>query len=162
VAIFEDLDVFGADVALKSSFLNMVDGLNTCEGVLTIATTNSPDSLDSSFTGRPSRFDSFYVLGCPGADERERMLRARLGRKGKLLAPEDVGHVVRDTDGLSMACVQEVAACSLLTAMKEGKPLSARHLRDSVRKVRKHMKASKDGAERWAKGTIGFSGRQTT
>ncbi len=159
IALFEDIDVFGADPVIRSMFLNMVDGLHTCDGVLTIATTNSPDSLDSSFTGRPSRFDSYYVLGNPGEGERQKMLLARLGKKGKTVSPEDIAKVVKDTEGMSAACMQEIASCAMYAALREKKPVSAKMLSDAVRKVKKHMKASRDGTERWSKNTMGFSDR---
>jgi SpoVK/Ycf46/Vps4 family AAA+-type ATPase len=162
VAMFEDIDAFGVDPVIRSTFLNMVDGLHTCEGVLTVATTNSPDSLDASFTGRPSRFDSYYILGNPGPKERERMLLARLGRKSKPIAASDLTKVVNDTEGLSAACIQEIASCTLYAALKEGKPVSVKTLMDSVRKVKRHMKDSKAGTERWTKGTMGFSERENS
>jgi SpoVK/Ycf46/Vps4 family AAA+-type ATPase len=157
VAIFEDTDAFGIDPVIRSTFLNMLDGMYTCEGVLTIATTNSPDSLDSAFTGRPSRFDSYYLVSNPGPQEREKMLMFKLGKKGKNLSKNEVAQLVKDTDGLSAACVQEVASCSLLSCLKTKKPICMQILKDSVRKVKQHMKASKDGAERWNQRQMGFS-----
>jgi hypothetical protein len=156
IAMFEDIDVFGVDPVIRSTFLNMIDGLHSCHGVLTVATTNSPDSLDSSFTGRPSRFDSYYVLGNPGAVERERMLVARLGKKARTVSVSDLSVVVEETDGLSASAVQEVAACSLYAALREKKPISMKMLQDSVRKVKRHIKESKDGTDRWTKSSMGF------
>lgn len=54
--IFEDLDSM-IDDDNRSYFLNEVDGMDTNDGLLMIATTNHFDKLDPGLSNRPSRFD---------------------------------------------------------------------------------------------------------
>lgn len=157
IAIFEDADTLGNDDALRSALLNMLDGLFTCDGVFTVATTNCPDKLDTAFTGRPSRFDSYYVISNPGPCEREKIILNRLGDKGLGLNKGEVAEIVALSEGLSAACIQEVAVCSLMNALKAKKPVSLAILKESLNKVKLHMKASKDGADKWFRGSMGFN-----
>lgn len=156
IAIFEDADAVGVDDAVRAAMLNMLDGLFTCDGVFTLATTNCPDKLDNAFTSRPSRFDSYYVVDNPKEPERRSILMHRLGKKGVSLPAKEVDALVGRMEGLSAACVQEIAACSLLAALKTGKALNAGMLAESLAKVKAHMKASKDGSDKWGHGSVGF------
>lgn len=54
--IFEDLDSM-IDDDNRSYFLNEVDGMDSNDGLLMIATTNHFDRLDPGLSNRPSRFD---------------------------------------------------------------------------------------------------------
>lgn len=156
IAIFEDADSFGADTGVRSSMLNMLDGLVSSSGVLTIASTNCPDKLDSAITGRPSRFDSMYVFENPGQAERVRILSDRLGKDAKRLA-KDIESVARKSAGLSSAAVQEIAVCALLSSIKSKRGVSVSDLACALAKVKKHMQCSKDGMDKYSKGSIGFS-----
>jgi len=157
IAIFEDAETLGEQEGLRSALLNMLDGLFTVDGVFVIATTNTPEKLDSAFTGRPSRFDSYYVIPNPGSGDRERILRNKLSGQAKGLPDRQIKALVAEMDGLSAACVQEVAVCALLTCFKESKPLSIADLKASIGRVKEHLRVSKDGFEKFTKGSIGFS-----
>lgn len=156
IAIFEDADTLGADDALRSALLNMLDGLFTCDGVLTIASTNCPDKLDSAFTGRPSRFDSYYVIPNPGPEEREKILLQRLGLEASAFKPAELKGLIVEMDGLSAACVQEIAVCGLFGSLSSKKPPTIDILREGLAKVRAHMRASKNGMDKWLRGSVGF------
>jgi SpoVK/Ycf46/Vps4 family AAA+-type ATPase len=56
VVILEDLDALINDQN-RSFFLNQLDGLESNDGLLVIATTNHFDRLDAGLSNRPSRFD---------------------------------------------------------------------------------------------------------
>lgn len=159
IAIFEDADSLGADEVIRSSLLNMLDGLVSCEGVLTIATTNCPERLDSAFTGRPSRFDSLFFFGNPDHKQRKEILLSRLGKSANGISSKEMDGIVKESANLSAAAVQEIAVCALLSSMKRkgnGKT-SVKDLRESLLKVKKHMQCSKDGMDKWTRGSIGFS-----
>lgn len=155
VAIFEDADSIGADTMLRSRFLNMLDGMCSQNGVMTIATTNSPDKLDAAFTGRPSRFDSLYVVEDPTAVEIERIIRKRLGSKDGV-SKADMAVVVKVLGGLSAAAAQEAAVCSLLKGLGRRRKICGADLLETAKKVRKHMIAAKEGLENTRRGE-GFS-----
>lgn len=155
-AIFEDADSFGSDDGVRSSMLNLFDGLTSSNGVLTIASTNCPDKLDAAMTGRPSRFDSLYHVSNPGAAERKGILVNRLGKQARKLS-RVVNEIVSSSDGLSAAAVQEIAVYAMLSAIKHGKRVGAPHLKDALAKVKKHMRSSKVGMEKISSGSVGFS-----
>jgi AAA+ superfamily predicted ATPase len=65
---FEDLDSLieaGLDV---SSFLNLLDGISTKNGLLVIATANDVRKLKTNITKRPSRFDRKFEIPLPNAE----------------------------------------------------------------------------------------------
>ena len=62
---FEDLDSLlerGVDI---SSFLNLMDGISTQNGLLIIATANDVKKLKANITNRPSRFDRKFEIPLP-------------------------------------------------------------------------------------------------
>jgi AAA+ superfamily predicted ATPase len=157
IVIFEDADSLASNPALRSAMLNMLDGLFTASGVLTIASTNSPEKLDEAFTGRPSRFDSYYVIGDPPLLERKGILLRRLGKKGKKLPLAGLKELCKQMAGLSAACVQEIAVCALLESLRSDKPISMPMLYSGLEKMRKHMKVSTDGLDKFTRGSLGFA-----
>lgn len=157
ITIIEDADTLGSNESLRSALLNMLDGLFTASGVLTIASTNCPEKLDEAFTGRPSRFDSFYVIGDPPAAQRLKILNAKLGEKGRILSKKDMGDLVKQMSGLSAACVQEVAVCALLEGLKTKSPLTMAMLRASLAKMQQHLRHSTNGVQKTSRGSVGFS-----
>ena len=79
VICFEDLDS-QIDSQTRTEFLNALDGFETMDGVLTIATTNHPENIDVALTNRPSRFDRKWVYPNPSTEQRTTYLRQRVAR----------------------------------------------------------------------------------
>lgn len=153
IAIFEDADTLGGNEALRSMFLNMLDGLFSVNGVLTIASTNCPEKLDEALTGRPGRFDSIYIIENPEEREREMILKSKLGNKVK---PSDLNHIVSLTKGFSAAAVQEVAVGALLNLVNGKRAITKEILVESVDRLKKHLQAAQDGCERAVHGSVGL------
>ena len=156
VVIFEDADSLASNPQARSTILNLLDGLLSVPGVFTVASTNMPDKLDEAFTGRPSRFDSFHVIGDPPPVERRKIFEARLGAMCSSLPGPDVEELIRKMDGLSAASVQEVAVCALLESFKTDKQVDIAMLQEAFAKVKKHMKTSDQGMSKLLRGSIGF------
>lgn len=156
--IIEDADTLGGDLAVRSALLNLLDGLFTTPGVLTIASTNAPERLDEAFTGRPSRFDSFYIIGDPGAPERIKILKRKIGKVGKI-SDSEYNRLADNMAGLSAAFVQEVAACALLESFRTGRAVAYDLLAKSLEKVKEHIRQSErttsDGVKQ-SKAPMGF------
>jgi hypothetical protein len=155
IVVFEDADSLASNQSTRSAFLNMLDGLFSASGVLTIASTNAPQKLDEAFTGRPSRFDSFYIIDDPQPAERKKILLNRLKNKGsipdKLLDP-----FLTEMDGLSAACIQEIAVGALLESLNSGKTLNLDMLKRSLAKVKKHIHVAETGLGDRKDGQLGF------
>jgi SpoVK/Ycf46/Vps4 family AAA+-type ATPase len=162
VVIFEDADSIGGDAMLRSRLLNMLDGMCSRDGVLTIATTNSPDKLDAALTGRPSRFDSLYVIADPTAKEIEKIVRKNLNNKAEVSKVE-MKEVISILSGYSAAAAQETAVSALLNSMNaRDKKVSGTTLIASAKKVKAHMLASKEGRMTDSKRGEGFSDSTAT
>ena len=68
VLVIEDIDSLFTDYPV-SAFLNMLDGVVPMKesGLLVVATTNRPESLDPALNNRPGRFDVAIRFGAPDA-----------------------------------------------------------------------------------------------
>lgn len=115
--ILEDIDSVLCDTQVtRSGLLNVLDGLKTERGVLTIATTNYPERLDPALAHRPSRFDRVWHIGLPDEGQRSEFLRRLFD--GCPLGEERIEAVVRKTNGWSMAYVQELKATAVVAAIR--------------------------------------------
>lgn len=65
---FEDLDSLLEKSVDISSFLNLMDGISTKNGLLVIATANEVKKLKSNITDRPSRFDRKFEIPLPNQE----------------------------------------------------------------------------------------------
>jgi len=132
----EDVEVFLESAQERSAFLNALDGL--FQGVppqgalLVVATTNYPEKLDAALLQRPHRFDRVFVLGPPAAELRRRYLRERAQIP---LEEEELEELVRRTEGLSFAYLQELIVSAHYAAAFTGEPLGFGHYREATRRV---------------------------
>ena len=69
IAIIEDIDSFTElNSRLNTLLLNILDGNLKLSGLVTIATTNHIELLESRYTNRPSRFDRVVEFPLPNAE----------------------------------------------------------------------------------------------
>jgi ATP-dependent 26S proteasome regulatory subunit len=138
ILILEDLDKFGRSIAL-SQVLNRLDGLSTPRGVLVIATTNEPEKLDPALILRPSRFDRVWSFPLP--DYRQRL--DYLARKGRGLFREETLHqIAKQSQGFSVAYLQEVFATGTAYAVGAGREIDDDDMLLSIKTLAKQIKAS--------------------
>lgn len=104
LCIIEDLDL----VILKygeDTFLNFLDGLNSVDNVVYIATTNNINNISDRIKNRPSRFDVLYQIKKPTVQDAEVYFTS-------MVLPEDIeiysiAKLAKDTKGFSMAHLRE-------------------------------------------------------
>ena len=98
-----------------NQLLTEMDGFDATKGVVILAATNRPESLDPALT-RPGRFDRRVPVELPDLKGRESILRLR-AKKVKLGPDCDFGVVARMTPGASGAelanIVNEAALCAV-------------------------------------------------
>lgn len=99
-----------------------MDGFDPQQGLILIAATNRPDTLDPALL-RPGRFDRHIVVNLPDIKGREEILRVH-SRKIKLSPTVDLKSIAAQTPGFSGA--------DLANLCNEAALLAARHDKESV------------------------------
>lgn len=126
LVVLEDLDVLGgADRHHRpgrslGELLGELDGLESNQGVVTVATTNDLSMLDEALNNRPGRFDLKLHFPNPGHDLRMQLLK--LFTKNIVLAPDvDLNTLSNRMEygNLSAAHVREVVTRSVIFATDE-------------------------------------------
>ena len=115
--VFEDLDSIVSD-AVRSFFLNEVDGLSNNDGILMVGSTNHLELLDPGISKRPSRFDRKFYFGRPDKEGRRSYVeywQGKLEGSREVEFPDElVGAIAGITGGFSFAYMQEAFVASLL------------------------------------------------
>ena len=126
LVIVEDIDtlggidrtVRGGEHPLLNEFLNCLAGVGNNDGVITLATTNYANHLDSALADRPGRFDVRLDFGLPNDEVREHILEKYLG---EIKSNVDVSSFVKQTEGLSGAYLRELVMTAYMIRIEEGK-----------------------------------------
>ncbi|MEH1868618.1 MAG: ATP-binding protein [Nostoc sp.] len=118
VLVLEDIDSLLNDEN-RSFFLNELDGFASNQGIVTIATTNHPERLDSAISDRPSRFDRKYHFDLPEFPERETYIKLWNDKlnSGMGLSEEVVSRIAALTEGFSFAYLKELFLSSMISWM---------------------------------------------
>ena len=122
IILFDDLDQAlregDGSPADRSTFLTELDGLHPREGVVYLFTSNARvRDLDPAFR-RPGRIDLFVQFLRPDAELRRRFVAERW--HADIAAAIDLDEVVRVTDGLSFAEMDEVKKLLVLRFLEAG------------------------------------------
>lgn len=96
-----------------------MDGFDTSEGIIVIAATNRPDTLDPALL-RPGRFDRQIFIPRPDVRGRYEILKVHAKDK-KLLPNVDLELVARATPGFTGADLENVLNEAALLAARKGK-----------------------------------------
>lgn len=102
-----------------NALLVEMDGFNTEEGLILIAATNRPDTLDPALL-RPGRFDRHIVVNLPDLTGREEILKVHT-RKIKLAEGVDFKSIASQTPGFSGADIANLCNEAALVAARENK-----------------------------------------
>jgi len=105
-----------------NALLVEMDGFDAQQGLILIAATNRPDTLDPALL-RPGRFDRHIIVNFPDIKGREEILKVHT-RKIKLASVVDLRSIASQTPGFSGA--------DLANLCNEAALLAARHNKDAV------------------------------
>lgn len=154
VLFFDEVDALGSSRAdLKQSamrhvinqFLAELDGVDADnEGILILAATNAPWSVDGAFR-RPGRFDRIIFVAPPDEEARVDILQQLL--KDKPVAEVDVKKVAAQTDGYSGADLNaliDIAVEDKLTHSIETGELQPITTKDLLRAVKVHKPTTQE------------------
>ena len=73
----EDVDHIVEDIGNISHFLNILDGVNSSNGIFVIGTANDLSSLDENLIDRPSRFDRKWKIPKPDHNMITKYIKSR-------------------------------------------------------------------------------------
>lgn len=102
-----------------NQLLTEMDGFEGNSGVMILAATNRPESLDPALT-RPGRFDRRVPVELPDLDGREKILRVH-SKKVKLAEDVDFRQVARMASGASGAELANIINEAALRAVRDGR-----------------------------------------
>ena len=104
-----------------NQLLTEMDGFDDNSGVIILAATNRPESLDPALT-RPGRFDRRVPVELPDLKGREQILKVH-ARKIKLAENVDFSTVARMASGASGAELANIVNEAALRAVRDGRKL---------------------------------------
>ncbi len=117
-----------------NQLLTEMDGFEGNNGVIILAATNRPDSLDPALT-RPGRFDRRVPVELPDLKGREEILRVH-AKKIKIAENVDYTQVARMASGASGAELANIVNEAALKAVREGRsPVTQTDLEESIEVV---------------------------
>jgi cell division protease FtsH len=108
-----------------NALLVEMDGFDAAEGIILIAATNRPDTLDPAIL-RPGRFDRNIIVNLPDIKGREEILKVHT-RKIKLSPTVDLRSLAAQTPGFSGADIANLC--------NEAALLAARHNKETVEMI---------------------------
>jgi SpoVK/Ycf46/Vps4 family AAA+-type ATPase len=119
LVLVEDFDSLLTESRLsRATVLAQLDGLESQNGILFIATTNHPESIDSAFVHRPSRFDRVWHFPLPDLELRHRYLAWALTG----VAEDVVADMADQTEGWSFACLSELRTTAAILSLDRPNP----------------------------------------
>lgn len=111
-----------------------MDGFDTVEGLILIAATNRPDTLDPALL-RPGRFDRQIVIHLPDIAGREAILKVHI-RKIKLDPAAELKVIAQQTSGFSGADLANLCnEAALLAARKNKETVQQSELESAIERV---------------------------
>lgn len=115
VLIFEDVDTLVSS-ALRSPFLNELDGFRSNDGILTLATANDLERLDPALIERPSRFDRKIWFEPPDDARRLEYLRRWATKWEPEMRPTEteIAEIATLTQGYSFAYMKELCTSATM------------------------------------------------
>jgi SpoVK/Ycf46/Vps4 family AAA+-type ATPase len=157
LVILEDIESIMTDTYVtRSVFLNILDGLYSANGLLTIATTNYPEKLDPALAHRPSRFDRVWTIPTPDKSQRREYLEFLVA---DLITSKDIINTLVDiTAGWSMAYIQELKATAAVFAIQQDHDhLAEADLLKAANLLQAQFKSGTKNHREEAIGTVGFN-----
>ena len=117
-----------------NQLLTEMDGFEGNSGVMILAATNRPESLDPALT-RPGRFDRRVPVELPDLTGREKILRVH-AKKVKIAADVDFKQVARMASGASGAELANIINEAALRAVRDGRKFATQaDLEESIEVV---------------------------
>lgn len=139
VVVMEDLDAI-LENENRSKVLNILDGVESIDNVVYLATTNYPEKFEARIIDRPSRFDKRFEITYPDSDVRAAYIQQLLGDQSEAI---DLDQWVASTKGFSIAHIKELfVSVVLLGNDLEGEVKRLRSMASSIEATEDRCQAS--------------------
>ncbi len=123
VVLFEDIDYIGKDREgysgsfdkITGELLNQLDGVQSNEGIITLASSNYPKALDKALRNRPGRFDIRVRFELPNNDLRQEMFTKFFGSTD--VSDLDMADMVEKSKGYTGAYIKELVTATIMLAV---------------------------------------------
>jgi len=139
----EDLDtLLGTSVSL-SHFLNLMDGVQTNNGILVIATANDLSKLKESITDRPSRFDRKWEIPLPDETMSAKYLKRWFGSS---IRRKEYAEIAQDSvkNNFSYAYLKELYLTAVFNALHSNR---SKPTLNDIKKAKEQLLADKQRAK---------------
>ncbi|XP_009773789.1 calmodulin-interacting protein 111 isoform X1 [Nicotiana tabacum] len=103
---------------MVATLLNLMDGIRRADGVLVIAATNRPDSVEPALR-RPGRLDREIEIGVPSARQRYEILHTLMSEMEHALLEKDVQDLATATHGFVGADLAALCNEAALNCLRE-------------------------------------------
>jgi len=124
--IVEDIDTAGtvsrkfANHPILGEYLQAMDGLESNDGVIVLATTNHTENIDPAISDRPGRFDRIIEIGLPNSIQRREIINILLKKYPvDKITKTTVSHLVEHSSELSGAWIREIVQSALILAISQ-------------------------------------------
>jgi SpoVK/Ycf46/Vps4 family AAA+-type ATPase len=144
VLVFEDIDTIGLSRSMPSGgnnftseLLAQLDGLESLENFVIIATTNHAELIDNALKNRPARFDRRIRIELPNAELRKAMFKSFLKEKRVKLTEEEINDLSgKITNKFSGALIKEAIITAKMYALKNKETTSYEHIKQSIKFIK--------------------------
>jgi hypothetical protein len=110
------------------ALLNCLDGVATKDGVITVATANTPECLDPALIKRPGRFDRVVRFRNPDANLR----RQYYLRLNPILTGDEFEIAIDKTNGFSFAHLRETYITGAQSAFEEARDVTVADIVEAI------------------------------
>lgn len=147
ILLFEDIDLIATDRGVAGNYspilgelLGQLDGLENNDCIITIATTNYPESIEKALRDRPSRFDRRIQFDLPNEEARKKMLDIFIS-KVNLDEDVDLDEIAKRSEGFTGAYMRELVSTAVIESIRENIEasditVSRKHLLAAINKFR--------------------------
>ena len=124
LVIIEDIDTAGTvsrkftDHPILGEYLQAMDGMESNNGVVILATTNHTENIDPAISDRPGRFDRIIEVPLPDKNQRKEIIQNLMrNMPTKIHSGKTIDKIAANSRGLSGAWIREVVQTAMIEAI---------------------------------------------
>ena len=124
--IIEDIDTAGTvsrkftDHPILGEYLQAMDGMESNNGIVILATTNHTENIDPAISDRPGRFDRIIEVPLPDKNQRKQIIQNLLrNMPTKVHTGKGLDRIASKSKGLSGAWIREVVQTAMIEVISD-------------------------------------------